>query len=447
MSSRVLVVDDEKNFRQILAGELAERGHDVRTAGTASEALEAVGRESFDVVVLDVKLPDASGLTVLADLKARDADLEVILLTGQGSIEDAVQAMRRGAYDYVTKPCRVGELDVLIAKALERRDLRDENRRLREALSPGGRSPIVAESPAMKSALELVRRYADSQAAVLLLGESGTGKDVFAREVHARSPVAAGPFIPIHAASLAGPLVESELFGHERGAFTGADRRKKGLLELARGGTAFLDEIGELDPEIQVKLLRFLQSGEVRRVGGARPETIHVRVVAATNRDLEEAVASGSFRQDLFYRLSVLVVRIPPLRERREDVAPLARRFLDREGRRPGGPVLERSAFEALEAHPWPGNVRELENLVQRLVLIHPGGPVRGEDVARLLAASPARPLAASRRLEAVEREHVLAVLAAEGGDKRRAAEALGIALKTLYNKLHRYGVMEGGAE
>ena len=435
----VLVVDDEENLRRVLGREIGAMGHRVALAGSGEEGLRLIERDEPGVVLLDLKLPGRDGLAVLEEIKARWPLVEVIVLTGHGSVETAIAALKAGAYDYQQKPCHLDELEHLIGRALEKRRLSE-----RAAALSGAGEPIEwGGSEAMRRIRSDLEKVAPTDVPVLVVGESGTGKELIARELHARSAVRGGPFVAVNCGALAPSLVESTLFGHEKGAFTGADRKKLGLVEVADGGTLFLDELAELPLEMQVKLLRFLQFGEVLRVGASEPSHVEVRVVAATNADVDAAVSRGELRQDLLFRLDAVRLSLPPLRERPGDVPLLVERFLaelaalGRPRRR-----FTPEAMAVLEAYDWPGNVRELRMVVERLSILAEGEEIGPEEVARRLS----RPRGGLEPVELItfeesERRLIRLALRRFRGDKPAAAQALGIALKTLYNKLKAYGI------
>jgi DNA-binding NtrC family response regulator len=438
----ILVLEDDAAFGSVLEEELRARGHAVERTDSVAEACERLREDAYDVALLDLQLPDGSGLDVLREVAAEGLAVEALVLTGHAEVPSALEAMRLGAYDYLSKPPRLEELHVLVAKAAEKARLRRENVALRVRLrrheSAHG---FVTDDPAAKQLLAMLARAAPSPLPVLIQGETGTGKELLARALHEQSPRAGFPFVPINCAALPENLIESELFGHERGAFTGAIERKTGLFEVATRGTAFLDEIGELSLPLQSRLLRVLETQEFFRVGGTRPVRVDVRVVSATNRHLRAEVEAGRFREDLYYRLNGVTLRVPPLRERRGDIALLARHFLDRAG---SGRLLDESAVEALHAYDWPGNVRELEMVVGRAALLAPGPTIRGEDLPLEIRPRAApRVLRTDLSLAEMEREYVLAALQKHRGHRGRTAEALGIDPKTLYNKLRSWGVAE----
>jgi two-component system response regulator AtoC len=455
----VLVVEDDGAARAALCSFLDSSGLRVREASTGAEALAEVGRAAPDAVLLDLVLPEPDGFEVLRRIRAGDARLPVIVLSALAHAEDVVRAMKLGATDYLPKPFEPAELDLVLRRALEGQRRPAPEPRLAEAEVDGG-LPVL--SGAMERVRNLVERIADTDVPVLLVGESGVGKDVIARRIHARSRRAGRSFVKINCAALPGELLESELFGHEKGAFTGAHAEKPGKFELAHQGTIFLDEIGEMDPRLQAKLLQVLQDEEFYRVGGKRPVRVDARVLTATNRVLEEAIREGTFREDLFYRLNVVTVRVPPLRERREEIAPLVRHFVEKYRRRYGG-GLEEVPQEVLDRflhHDWPGNVRELENLVRRLVVLRDPAMVLGELVAHAsslprvqntvrdpAALPPAEdaPLkeVARRAARIAEREAILRALKRTGWNKRKAARRLQVSYKALLYKIRDCGIVD----
>jgi DNA-binding NtrC family response regulator len=438
----ILVLEDDPAFGSVLEEELRAKGHAVERTDSVAEACGRLREDVYDVALLDLQLPDGSGLDVLREVAAEGLAVEALVLTGHAEVPSALEAMRLGAYDYLSKPPRLEELHVLVAKAAEKARLRRENVALRVRLrrheSAHG---FVTDDPAAKQLLAMLARAAPSPLPALIQGETGTGKELLARALHEQSPRAGFPFVPINCAALPENLIESELFGHERGAFTGAIERKTGLFEVATRGTVFLDEIGELSLPLQSRLLRVLETQEFFRVGGTRPVRVDVRIVSATNRDLRAEVEAGRFREDLYYRLNGVTLRVPPLRERRGDIALLARHFLDRAG---SGRLLDETAVEALRAYDWPGNVRELEMVVGRAALLAPDPTIRGEDLPLEIRPRAApRVLRTDLTLAEMEREYVLAALESHRGHRGRTAEALGIDPKTLYNKLRSWGIAE----
>src|SRR5262252_5952112 len=437
MSLKVLIVDDEQSNRTILEQELIYRGYVVETAGDGAGALQKAETSRPDLIILDDMMPRLSGLEVLKELRRRDDDTPVIIITAYGTVDRAVEAMKEGAYDFITRPFEPDHLALVVQKSLERQRLKREVEILSEEVGQRYHL-IVGESPSMKRAAELAHRAARSAATVLLLGESGTGKEVFARAIHNWSDRRDQPFVAINSVGLSSELLESELFGHEQGAFTGAHRRKRGRLEVAHGGTVFFDEIGDVARELQAKLLRFLQEREFERVGGVTQISVDVRVIAATNRDLERSVKEGFFREDLYHRLNVVPITLPPLRERREDIQALAHHFLQKHSRAMGRNVTEipREAQERLQEYDWPGNVRELGNVIERAVVLGSSGSISVEDLPSRIAAgtSPSAPGTSSYReaVNAARRLVIVNALAATHGNRAAAAKRLGLEAKYL---------------
>ncbi|HEY3367697.1 MAG TPA: sigma-54 dependent transcriptional regulator [Symbiobacteriaceae bacterium] len=450
----LLIADDEASFRELLRSRLTRKGYAVTAVADGTAALGALAAEEYDAAIFDLRMPGAGGLEVLRRARELQPALPVLILTGHGSIETAIEAIRAGAYDYLTKPCNLAELELIVTKALERKALEVENQGLREALRrQGGQAEIVGQSRALTRLLQMTERVAASDTAVLVEGESGTGKELIARAVHALSPRAAGPFIPVNCGALPDNLLESELFGYARGAFTGAVTTKLGLVELAEGGTLFLDEIGELPLELQAKLLRFLESHELRRVGETRLRRVDARVVAATNRHLADEVKAGRFREDLFYRLNVVALVVPPLRERREDIPLLVAHFLagtdsDKE--------LTPEAMEALVRYDFPGNIRELFNLVRRGAILSPDRFIAPEDLGMTSAEPQPSPAAeavapsapgepAILTLVETERRTIAAALDHTDWNRAQAAQVLGISVRNLYRKIEAYDLHPRG--
>jgi DNA-binding NtrC family response regulator len=439
---RVLVADDEKNLRELVVRELGRKGHDVEGVGDGETALARLGEGEFDVVVLDMKMPKRGGIDVLRALQTMAEPPQVIVMTGFQDVSTAVEAMKLGAYDYLTKPTRIEELDVLIHKAAEKGQLLRENVALR-AHAPGAEpfSGIITASTRMQEVLRIVERVAPTDSTVLILGESGTGKELVARAIHERSTRPDRPFVPIHCGALPREVLESELFGHEKGAFTGAISSKPGLIELADGGTLFLDEIGEMEADSQVKLLRVLETSSFFRVGGTRPRRVDVRVVAATNRDLADAMRRGEFRRDLYYRINTITVQLPPLRERPEDVPLLARHFVASNAAY-GTKRLSPSALSTLTAYRWPGNVRELQHAIERAVILAKTDEIEREDLPPEIAGEGAPPpVPGTGSLESMERQHIVGTLRRVAGHRGKAAALLGIDPKTLYRKIIGYTI------
>ena len=440
---RVLVADDERNLRELMVRELGRKGHEVDDVGDGEAALARLQEASYDVVVLDMKMPKREGIEVLRELQALAEPPQVIVMTGFQEVSTAVEAMKLGAYDYLTKPTKIEELDIVIRKAAEKGQLVRDNEALR-AHAPGGEpaSGILTKSAAMQAALRIVDRVAPTDSAVLILGESGTGKELVARAIHELSHRAQRPFVPIHCGALPREVFESELFGHEKGAFTGAVGTKPGLVELADGGTLFLDEIGEMEPDSQVKVLRALETGTFFRVGGTRPRRVDVRLVAATNRDLAEAMKTGAFRQDLYFRINTIAVKLPPLRERREDIALLATHFVGTTAAY-GVKRLSPRVLAALEAYDWPGNVRELLHAIERAVILSKAEEIQPEDLPPEVLGAPAAAAAPGGSLEQIERQHIVATLRQVSGHRGKAAALLAIDPKTLYRKIIAYGIAQ----
>jgi DNA-binding NtrC family response regulator len=438
--SRILVVDDDPASRDLLRKVLATEGHQVVQAADGREALAEVERQRPDLVVSDIRMPDVDGVQLLERMREAAADVPVILVTAFGDVEGAVEAIRRGAFDYIPKPYDVDAIRLVVRRALAQSTLAAENRELRRQVRDKYRlEGIVGRSEAMLHVFKTAARVAQSDATVLIEGESGTGKEQVARAIHAASKRAGGPFVAVDCGAIAEGVLESELFGHARGAFTGAQASRRGLFEEANRGTLFLDEMGDVGPALQARLLRALQEGEIRRVGANEPVPVDVRVLAATNKDLARLVKEGKFREDLYYRVNVVNIRLPPLRERREDVPLLAEHFAAKHGR-PEGAAVTPEARELLIAYDWPGNVRELENVIARALALNPSGLVVPEDLPERLRGLPPGipPPASSERptLAEVERRYAAQVLAETGGNKTRAAEVLGIDRKTLYRIL-----------
>lgn len=467
--AHLLIVDDEKDLLDLLVERFSRKSYRVEGYLSPLEALEKGDLAACDVGIFDMKMPGMDGITLLKEVKKQNPFMEVIVLTGHGTIETAIEAMKSGAYDYLTKPYHLQELEVILQKAVEKKRLFEENQRLKEALQvEGSQFTLVGEDPSFKRLLQMTAKIAKTNAPVLIEGESGTGKELIARALHAWSDRSDQPFIAINSGSLMESLSESELFGHAKGAFTGAQGEKKGLVEVAHHGTLFLDEIGEMPLSLQTKLLRFLETGEFRRVGETKLRTVNVRVVAATNRILEEEIRKGSFREDLYFRLNVLKLVVPPLRERPSDILLLTQYFLKRYQGLHDKKSLTDEALHSLLSYSFPGNVRELSHLIERGLLLSQGEWIEAGD----LFPSGYSPLDEKRRekadgedrsgekkdgsggrkdgageredlllpLEELEKRHILHVLQKCGGNKKEAAEILGISLRNLYRKLDAYG-------
>ena len=439
---RVLVVDDERPTRLLMEKELPRAGYLVTSAESGEEALEHLRTRDFDVVLLDLKMPGMGGMEALRRIRDSGASAEVVVLTGHPDVESAIQAMKLGSYDYLTKPFKLSELEEVLRRAAERRHLRQENTALRRMVTQREPAPvIIGQGPAITALFETVRRISPSDANVLIQGESGTGKGLVAKAIHAASLRAAGPFLVINCSGFQDQLLESELFGHEKGSFTGATSAKQGLFEVAEGGTLLLDEVGEMSPAMQSKLLQMLDTRELRRVGGTRVHRVDVRVIAATNKDLAQEVGARRFREDLYYRLNVVNVILPSLRERKEDIPLLVEHFLQRfrvTGQR--ARTITPDALRLLVDYPWPGNVRELANTIERLMILAQGDVIGLEDLPSNIRSSSG-PAGGPASLAEMERLHVTRVLAETGGRKMKAARLLGIDLKTLNSKIKRYNI------
>jgi two-component system response regulator HydG len=439
----VLVVDDEPAIVDSLQKILERESLRVLTAGSGGEALDIIRREAISVMLTDLMMPGMSGMDLLRASKSVAPETETVLMTAYGTVENAVEAMKQGAYDFVTKPIKRAHLVRVVSKALEKRSLVQENRSLRAQLAAQKRRSLIGQSLPWRRTIEIVMQASPSTANVLLLGESGTGKELLARAIHEHSPRTNGPFVPVNCAALPESILEAELFGYEKGAFTGAVQRHDGRFVQADGGTLFLDEIGEIPTHVQVKLLRVLQEGEIERLGG-RTMKVDLRLVAATNQDLRAAVREGRFREDLYYRLNVIAVPIPPLRDRRDDIPLLAEHFLQlyaaRNNRTLSG--FSRAAADAMSRYDWPGNVRELENAVERAVVLSRGSALELDDLPSEVRGGGMQgdgrslSFAVGTPLEEIERRVIHATLAHVGGDKRLCAQLLGIATRTIYRRL-----------
>jgi DNA-binding NtrC family response regulator len=444
---KVLVAEDEVHLGQILSNFLGGRGYAVQTVLDGRAALDALRAESFDVALLDIVMPEMDGLEVLKQVRADADPPEVIIITGNGTIETAISAMKLGAYDYMAKPYRMAEIDVLVRRAWEKRRLARENVLLQSQLErAGGAVEITTQYAPLQAVLEVVTRVAPSDSPVLITGESGVGKELVAHMLH-RLSGRSGPFVDVSCAALSEGMLESELFGHERSAFVGADERKLGLMELAAGGSLFLDEISELSPKLQGKLLRALEQRSFYRVGGTQKVEVDIRVLAATNRDLGARVTEGLFRDDLFYRVNAIGIELPPLRDRIVDIPLLARQFLRQFGKT-SPPSLAPDAVDLLSRYPWPGNVRELKNVMERAVLLAHGPLIRASDLPlQLPGAGPTSMSSPTVSLAELERRHIESVLHNTNWHQGKAASALGISSKTLYRKIREYNFRRPGEE
>jgi DNA-binding NtrC family response regulator len=450
--SSVLVIDDKESIRKMLLQTLIAEGHEVEAAANGFEGIKKSKEKHYDVVLTDLKMPDMDGISVLSAVKEEDPDSSVIVMTAYGTIETAVQAMKRGAFDFITKPFDADHLNVLIKRAMETRQLMNENLLLKEALKLNlGEGRIIGTSPKVQEVMKLVQKVASSDTSVLLVGESGTGKELFARAIHQLSLRKEKPFVAINSAAIPNDLLENELFGSEKGAFTSSHARHVGKFEIAEGGTVFLDEIGDLHIALQAKILRVLQERQIERLGGSQSIPVDVRVVAATHMDLQAAIAKKTFREDLYYRLSVFPITIPPLRERLEDIPALAEYFVDKFSKEMKKNMMKisRDAMKLMERYHWPGNVREVENTIERAIILCDGKRIKPEHLAiriqtpediRLREGAGLREVGQHAQMQA-ERAFILRVLSQTRGNKRKAAEALKIDYTTLFEKIKKYDI------
>ncbi|MBN1395300.1 MAG: sigma-54-dependent Fis family transcriptional regulator [Pirellulales bacterium] len=442
---KLLFADDEKSLQELMRLELPRMGHEATICPDGNTAVAALERNTYDCILVDLDMPGRNGIEVIARAKQLSPDTEAVVLTGKSSLETAVAALRHGAFDYLTKPCKLVDLDSLLRRVAEKRELTYKYRALKQRLQRiEGAVDLVGESEGMREVCRLVEKVAPTESTVLIHGETGTGKELVARAVHDQSLRAEMPLVPINCGALPENLIESELFGHRKGAFTGADDHRTGLLQVANGGTLFLDEIGELPKSMQAKLLRFLESGEVRRLGENEASICDVRVICATNRDLAAMVAAGEFREDLWFRINTFEIQLPPLRERVGDISLLARHLAARFGapRASENALFSPEALDALAAHTWPGNVRELANVIEHAMILCDSPPIRPEHLPRRFFAETTAALNArsfeTLNLRDLEARAIREALDRHNGNKPRAAEELGISLKTLYNKLNQ---------
>ncbi|MCJ8502760.1 sigma 54-interacting transcriptional regulator [Desulfatitalea alkaliphila] len=458
MNETILVVDDDPGHLTTLKTLITSWGYRVEGVDDGTGAVERIQQGPVDLILMDVRMARMSGIDALKEIKAYNPAIPIIIMTAYSSVASAVEALKAGAYDYLIKPLDFDALKISITRAREHAGLKAENRQLKAKLGAGFHADnIIGRSPAMKALLDTLAMAAPAEATVLIAGESGTGKELIARSIHFNSPRRDNPLVVVNCAAIAETLLESELFGHEKGAFTGADRTRPGRFEQADGGTLFLDEVSETTPTMQAKLLRAIQEREVQRVGGRQTLHVDVRILAATNRDLAKEVAEGRFREDLFYRLNVITLEVPPLRRRSDDIPLLAQHFLKRYAAKNRKTVkgFSPQAMDLLLKHDWPGNVRELENAVERAVILMTGDYITEKELPATIAAAEekndidqakgaaeATAAAVDRPLEEIEREAILAAVAAAGGNKSEAARRLGITRKTLHNKLKQYGEM-----
>jgi DNA-binding NtrC family response regulator len=444
---RILIVDDEEQMRELLTKVLEKNGYQVTAAGDGTQALALLEKEPVDLVVTDVRMPGLGGMEALKAIKELNPDIVVIIMTAFGSIDQAVQAVKEGAYDYINKPFKIDEMLLTIRKALDERRLRHEVSVLRHELRTRYHfENLIGKSRAMQEVFSLIEQVAGSRSTVMIYGKSGTGKELVAKAVHYNSQRASKPFVAVNCAAIPSELLESELFGHEKGSFTGAIATKVGKFEMATGGSLFLDEVGSMRLDLQAKILRALQEREIERVGGTRTIKIDVRVIAATNRDLKKAVEEGTFREDLYYRLNVVPITLPDLKDRQEDIPLLANHFVQKFTQESNSTIREisREAMGILLSYPWPGNVRELENVIERAVTLGRGPAIQPGDLPPHLAggAGPVeKALAQEATLEDLERDYIRAVLRRTKGHQIRAAAILGIDRRTLYRKIRRYGI------
>lgn len=447
--SRILIIDDEEKITRILKEAIASERYDVETCPGAEEALPLIEKGNIDIILCDLRLGGMDGLELLRRSREISPGTDFVMMTAYASAKTAVEAMRLGAYEYLIKPFQIDEVTLLLRRISERRELMIENLALREKISSKGGGRILGNSAGIRSVLDLISKVAPTATPVLISGESGTGKELVAAEIHSQSARASKPFIIINCAAVPGNLLEAELFGHEKGAFTGAVQKKPGQFKLADGGSLFLDEIGELPLALQAKLLRAIENGEFIPLGSTRPVNVDVRIIAATNRDLETLSATGGFRQDLFYRLNVFPIQISPLRSRKEDILPIARAFLSD---RASSDKISGEVIESLEAYSWPGNVRELRNVLERAVILSGGEPVEREHI--LIPGEGPEPagdglaaLIGMKSLEEIERSLIELALEKTGGNKSKAAGLLGITRRTLYSRMEKYGSGKGGGD
>ncbi len=451
MARSILIVDDEKNTREGLKWALEQTGADIFLAEDGEQALIKLGSIHVDLVLSDLKMPKMDGMELLDHVRDEFPDLDFVILTGHGTVETAVGAMKKGAFDYLIKPVNIDELQLTVERAFDQKEMRQENERLRKEVDDRyGFDSIVGRSPQMENVFERVRQVAPTKANVLIQGETGTGKELIAKAIHFNSPRRRKPFIAVNCGALTQTLLESELFGHEKGAFTGAVKQKPGRFELANGGTILLDEIGETTPELQVRLLRVLQEQEFERVGGTKPVKVDVRVIAATNRDLKKEVEAGRFREDLYYRLNVIRIDLPPLRERQDDIPLVAAFYLKQFNEEHGKSlVFNPKTLQALQAYHWPGNVRQLRTIIESSVILSAGKEILPKNLpdeikSEAVPSNTVR-LRVGMTVSDAERELIKATLADYGGNKARAARTLGLGRKTLYRKLEEYGIDSPG--
>ncbi len=450
-NTSILIIDDEKIQREILTGYLKKKGFHIYSASNGDEGINIARENIIDIILSEYKMPDKTGLEVLEEVKKINPEISFVIITAYGTVENAVRAMRLGAADYISKPVDLDELDILIEKIIERKNLMSENKMLRSQLQDKYKiSSVISNSPKMEEVISVAARVAESKATVLITGENGTGKEVLAKSIHFISPRKNKPFIVVNIPALSETLLESELFGHEKGAFTGADSMKKGRFELADGGTIFLDEIGDMSVSTQVKLLRVLQEQQIERVGSGETMDIDVRIIAATNRNLEEKIKDGTFREDLYYRLNIVFIKIPPLRERKEDILPLIEFFMDKYAKENKKEKIEisKDAADYLLKYSYPGNVRELENIIERAVVLARGSMITLNDLPMTVKGlseenqfpdSEGGPL--TDQVEALEKKLIYDALRQAGGNQTKAGKILGLSERNLRYKLKKYDI------
>ena len=441
---KLLFVDDDKTFSKVMKKELTRMGYSVVCADCGEKAIDTFKKRNFEVIILDIKMPGIGGLNTLKGVKEIDPEVEVIMLTGRATIESAVESMKIGAYDYITKPCRLSELDILLKKAYEKRQISKENISLKRLVTSKERDKVmISQSDKMKPVFNLIDKVAVTDSTVLIQGESGTGKELVARDIHQKSKRNQYPFVAVNCAALHDTLLESELFGHVKGAFTGAHEARQGLFEVADKGTLFLDELGELPTNIQAKLLRVLESGEIRRLGDSKVIFVDTRIITATNKDLTSMVKRGSFREDLFFRINIVRISLPPLRDRHDDIPLLAQHFLKTHKINMTQKKFCNDALECMKRYSWPGNIRELENFVENIIIVADDEKIGVCDLPEEIRGYVTNDyvLDADVSLSDLEKQHIINTLSKMNGNKTRVADTLGISIKTLYNKLKLYNI------
>ncbi len=441
---KLLFVDDDKTFSKVMKKELTRMGYSVVCADCGETAIDTLRMRNFEVIILDIKMPGIGGLDTLKCVKEIDPEVEVIMLTGRATIESAVESMKMGAYDYITKPCRLSELDILLKKAYEKRQISKENISLKRLVTRKNRDKVMlSESVKMKPVFNLVNKVAETDSTVIIQGESGTGKELVARDIHQKSKRNKYPFVAVNCAALHDTLLESELFGHVKGAFTGAHETRQGLFEVADKGTLFLDEVGELPINIQAKLLRVLESGEIRRLGDSKVIFVDTRIITATNKDLKSMVKKGSFREDLFFSINIVRISLPTLRDRHDDIPLLAQHFLKKHKINMTEKKFCPDALECMTRYSWPGNIRELENFIENTIIVVDDEKIGVCDLPEEVRGYVAKDyvLDADVSLSDLEKQHIINTLSKMNGNKTRVADTLGISIKTLYNKLKSYNI------